>query len=98
MHKALGQKHRTTLISLQSPVEDCLHSPKTVPITLMQRVMLVGAIPPTVQECVWTNLQEKSKSWKCVDCLIYSMKMGLPRTAIYGVCQCTATRKTEKRD
>ena len=26
-----------------------------------------GAIPLTVQEYVWTNLQEKSRSWKCVD-------------------------------
>ena len=26
--------------------------------------MLVGAYPPTVQEWVWTNLQEEYRSWK----------------------------------
>ena len=29
--------------------------------------MRVGAYSPTVQKCVWTNLQEKSRSWKCDD-------------------------------
>ena len=29
--------------------------------------MLVGAYSQTVQKCVWTNLQEKSRYWKCGD-------------------------------
>ena len=126
-------------------MEDGLHSPYPVLITLMpwvaggkkngwqgaKHVMLVGAQPSTVQEFVWTNLQEEYKSWKGVDynpfggdrnlvnakntpvvlvmaiaafdrahqwwIIIYFMKMALPRTAIYRVCQCIEKKKTAKR-
>ena len=51
-----------------------------------ERVMIVGAYRPTVQKCVWTNVHysENKRSWKdCRD----RIKMGLPRVAIYRVCQ-----------
>ena len=59
-------------------------------------VMLVGAYPPTVQERVWTNLQEEYKSWKGVG--FRSFCEDGPRVAIYRVCQCIETRKTTKKD
>ena len=36
------------------------------------------------------------RSWKGVD-LDHFEKMGLPRAAIYQVCQCIETRKTAKK-
>ena len=29
--------------------------------------MLVGAYPPRVQECAWTNLQEEHRSWQGIN-------------------------------
>ena len=61
--------------------------------------MLVGDYPPTVQECVWTNLPEKHRSWKDVDFISFcengiAQGRNLPSLPMHGDKE-TAKRKAE---
>ena len=52
-----------------------------------------------LQPCrnVFGQVYRKNPDLENVSIIIYFIKMGLPRAAVYRVCQCTETRKTAKR-